>query len=62
MLFFELLSLCKQLSTANQHDTEPGKKYRKGEQVVLPMSDVGFDIYKTGMMIGINSKNCDVKI
>lgn len=32
------------------------------EQVVLPMSDVGFDVYKTGMMIGINSKNCDVKI
>lgn len=38
------------------------KKYRKAEQVVLPMSDVGFDIYKTGMMIRINSKNCDVKI
>lgn len=35
------------------------KKYRKAEQVVLPMSDVGFDIYKTGMMIGINSKNCE---
>ena len=61
MLFFELSPFGKQLSSANRHGTQPEKKKGKAETNRIQMSDVGFLMSETGRMIGIYSKNCEVK-
>lgn len=63
MLCFGLVPLCKQLSSANQNGTKPGKKYGMAETSCLTefRSWMLHVKKKPGMMVGINSKNCEVK-